>query len=74
MVVLKLKLKTNLQSAIKLNVCKDTEALATLQLTTVFKSNSKQMCLESTTECRQCNFIIHMSNFSHYIFVGLFSR
>ena len=24
-----------------------------LQLTTVFKSNSKQMCLESTTECRQ---------------------
>jgi len=35
-------------------VCKDTEALATLQLATVFKSNSKQMCLESTTtECRQ---------------------
>jgi len=34
-------------------MCKDTEALAALQLTTVFKSNSKQMCLESTTECRQ---------------------
>ena len=29
----------------KLNVCKDTEALATLQLTTVIESNSKQMCL-----------------------------
>jgi len=30
-------------------VCKDTEALATLQSTTVFNSNSKQVCLESTT-------------------------
>jgi len=31
-------------------MCRDTEALATLRLTTVFKRNREQMCLESATE------------------------
>ena len=35
------------------NVHADTEALATLQLTTGSESYSKQMCLESSTKNRQ---------------------
>jgi len=44
--LVKVKVKNKfIKRHVELNLCKDTEALATLQLITVFKSNSKQMCL-----------------------------
>jgi len=45
-VKVKVKVKNELIKRHKTKrVCKDTEALAASQLTTVFESNSKQMCL-----------------------------